>query len=72
MKKDVDVKETPKFHLNTAENPDAQNLPDTLDDSQTLAASQALAEADPENVATGLDEQAQKDKDYAKRLEGAI
>lgn len=35
------------FHLDTASNPDAQNLPDTLAEADTLSASQALAEGDP-------------------------
>jgi len=48
VKNDVDVKipdadysskKPVAFHLDTASNPAAQNLPDTLDEADTLAAS---------------------------------
>lgn len=61
------------FHLDTASNPEAQNLPDTLDEADTLAASQALAEADaPASDSSEKDSDGDKDKDYANRLKAAI
>ena len=61
------------FHLDTASNPEAQNLPDTLDEADTLAASQALAEADaPASDSSEKDGDGDKDKDYANRLKAAI
>jgi len=47
------------FHLDTAENPDVQNLPDSLDEADTLSASQALAEAESVDPA----EKEQKEQD---------
>jgi len=82
VKNDVDVKipdadssakKPVAFHLDTASNPEAQNLPDTLDEADTLAASQALAEADtPAADSSEKDSDNDKDKDYANRLKAAI
>ena len=60
------------FHLDTASNPEAQNLPDTLDEADTLAASQALAEADTPAADSSEGGDGEKDKDYANRLKAAI